>query len=361
MKTNRFPFILTLVIVGSFLLSACTGSTLLRSWPGITASKDTIYLSAGSYFYAINAANGSMTWRFPEKPDNSKPFYAAPTVADTLIVAGSYGHMLYGVGTDGKQKWAFDNQSGNFVASPLVVKDTILAPSSDYSLYALSLDGKQQWSYKTNNALWATPASDGSVVYLPALDHTFYALRLTDGSVVWKKDLGSALLSSPLLTQDGKLLYVSTMDGAVAAVNTEDGSVAWTANTGGRLWSTPILYKDTLYVGNASNKVVAISAKDGKIVWTKDAGGAILAGGAFTPDTTNPDGVVFPTESGKVIAYSLTGEKELWSQTISGKLYTTPVVAGQTLAVAIDEGANSMLIQAYSVSGQASWNFVTPK
>ncbi len=361
MKTNRFPFILILIIMGSFLLSACTGSTLLRSWPGMTASKDTIYLSSGGYFYAVNAGNGSMTWRFPEKPDNSKPFYAAPAVTDTLIVAGSYGHMLYGVGTDGKQKWAFDSQNGNFVASPLVVKDTILAPSSDDHLYALSLDGKQQWSFKTGNALWATPASDGQVVYLPALDHILYALRLSDGSVVWKKDLGSALLSAPLLTQDG-MLYVSTMDGEVVAIKAADGSAAWTANTGGRLWSTPILYKDTLYVGNASNKVVAISVKDGKINWTKDAGGAILAGGAFIPDATNPNGVVFPTESGKVIAYSLTGESELWTQNISGKLYTTPAVAGQTLAVAVDEGANSMLIQAYSTNdGKPSWNFVTPK
>ncbi len=303
MKINRFPLILTLIIVGSFLLSACTGSTLLRSWPGITASKDTIYLSAGGYFYSVNAASGKEAWRFPQKADNAKPFYAAPAVTDTLIVAGSYGHMLYGVDpTNGSQKWAFDNQSGNFVASPLVIKDTILAPSSDDRLYALSLDGKQQWSFKTGNALWATPASDGQTVYLPALDHTLYALKLSDGGVVWKKDLGSALLSSPLLTQDNKQLYVSTMDGEVTAVNTADGSIAWTANTGGRLWSTPILYKDTLYVGNASNKVVAISAKDGKLAWTKDAGGAILAGGAFVPDAVNPTGVVFPTESGKVIA-----------------------------------------------------------
>jgi hypothetical protein len=69
--------------------------------------------------------------------------------------------------------------------------------------------------------------------------------------------------------------------------------------------------------------------------------------------------VVFTTEGGSVIAYSFTGEKELWRQPVSGKLYSTPAVAGETLAVAILEG--DKLMQAFSVSGQASWPFVAPK
>jgi outer membrane protein assembly factor BamB len=353
MKTIRFSLILSFFILGSILLSACTGSTLLRSWPGAYATQDTVYVSGGSYIYAIDASNGTMKWRFPEKPDNAKPIFAAPAVTDNLIVVGTYGHMLYGLTLDGKQKWAYDSQNGNFVGGPIIVNSTILAPSSDDRLYAMSLDGKQLWSYKTGNALWASPASDGQLVYLPALDHNLYALHLTDSSLAWKKDLGSALLSTPLLTKDGTL-YVSTMDGEIYALKAADGSQIWTANTSGRLWATPVLNQDTLYVGNASGKVTAISAKDGKITWQKDAGSPILAGGAVLQE-----GVVFPTEGGSVIAYAFNGEKELWRQTISGKLYTTPVVSGQTVTVAVDEG--DKLAQSYNMNGQVSWPFVAPK
>jgi eukaryotic-like serine/threonine-protein kinase len=289
-------------------------------------------------------------------------------VTDNLIVAGNYAHMLYGLGTDGKQKWAFDSKTGNFIGTPMVYKDTVVAPTSNNSFYAVSaVDGKELWSYETGNTLWATPVTDGNIVYAPALDHNLYALNLADGKLVWKKDLGSGLPSGAILTQDGSTLYQTTMNGDVAAIKTADGSIQWKVNTGNRLWATPVLHDDTLYVGDEGGKVTAVSIKDQKIVWQKDAGSPILGGGALLPD-----GVVFTTEgtnrgndnNGKAIAYAFADGKELWQQTVNGKLYTTPVVAGNTVAVGIMGGVNAdanKLIQTYDASGKASWSFMTPK
>jgi outer membrane protein assembly factor BamB len=354
MKSLRFPFLFTLFILGSFLLSACTGGALVRSWPGMAASQDTIYLADAGQVYVLNAANGTISCRFPEKGDNAKPFYAAPAVTDNLIVAGNYGHTLYGFGKDCQQKWTFVTDNGNFAGTPLVIQDTVLAPSTNNKVYALSaVDGKELWSFETKNAVWAAPASDGKIVYQPALDHYLYALNLADGKQVWKKDLGSALISAPLLTQDGTL-YLTDMQGEVVAVKATDGSVIWRTDTGGRLWSTPVLHDNILFVGNASGKATAVSMPDGKIAWQKDLGSPIFAGGALLSDS-----VVFVTEGGAVVALSFDGQKEMWRQTISGKLYTTPVVTGQTLTVAVLEG--DKLAQAYNVNGQVSWPFVAPK
>lgn len=361
MKNSRFLIILTFFILGSFLLSACAGGSVVNTWPGLAASQDTVYLAQAGKIYTITASNGTPACSFPEKPVNSVSFYAAPAITDNLVVAGSYGHMLYGLSKDCpnekkvmNQQWVFDKGTGNYVATPLVVKDTVLAPASDDKLYAVSAtDGRLLWSYKTKNSLWATPASDGQVVYQPGLDHNLYALNLADGGLVWKNDLGSALLSAPLLTQDG-VLYLSTMEGDVVAVKAADGSMIWKTSTGARLWATPVLHEDTLYVGNAGGNVFAILAKDGKISWQKDLGSPIIAGGAILPD-----GVVFPTEGGAVVALAFDGQKELWRQTINGKLYSTPVVAGQTLTVGVIEGDN--LAQAYNVNGQVSWPFTAPK
>lgn len=353
MKTHRFSLLFSLLILVGVVLSGCTGTSLTNTWPGVTSTEKIVYLADKDRVYAIDASTGAETWQFPPKRDASKPFYAPPAVSDNLIVVGNYGHMLYGLDLNGAQKWAFDSESGYFVGGSLILENMILAPSSNNALFAVSLDGKELWKFETNNAIWATPASDGQLAFVPSLDHFLYALKLSDGSVVWKKDLGSAMLSAPILTQDGTL-YVSTMNGDVVAVKASDGSVLWTAKTGGQIWATPAQHEDSLYVGNVAGKVSAISAKDGSILWQKDAGSPIIAGGAVIPE-----GVVFPTEGGTVIAWSRDGQKELWRQTINGKLYTTPVVPGQKLVVAVTSG--DKLLQSYNLNGQADWLFVEPK
>lgn len=359
MNIHRFSLLVTLLILGSILLSACTGSaTALHSWPGVSASQDTVYLAYTNYVYVINASNGSMTCRFPEKPDASKPFFAAPAITDNLIIAGNYGHQLFGITKDCKQQWAFDSETGHFAASPLVINNTIIAPSSNYSVYALSMDGKQLWKYETKNSVWATPVSDGKLVYVPSLDHTLYALNLSDGSLAWKADLGSSLVSGPLLAKDGTL-FQTTLNGSVVALKGADGSKVWTSKPLGNLWGTPLQNEDTLFVGDATGKITALSAKDGTFTWQKDAttpASPIIAGGMLLKD-----GVAFPTEGGSLAAWPFNGEKQLWIQPINGKLYTTPVMAGQTLVVAVTEGESSKLLQALSVNGQLSWSFVAPK
>lgn len=354
MKTHRLPLFLTFVILGSLVLSGCTGATAINAYPGLSASQNTVYLADQGYVYFINASTGAMTCRFPDKAATSTPFYAPPAISDKLIVAGNYGHMLYGIDLACKQQWVFDGRDGHFVGGALIVNDLVLAPSSSNKLYALNLsDGKERWEFESKNALWGTPVSDGKVAYVPALDHSLTALNLSDGKVVWQKNLGSALLSAPVLSQDGTL-YLSVMDGKVIAVKASDGSILWQAAPGGHLWSTPAYNQNSLFVGNSEGKVFAIATKDGSIQWTKDAGGAILAGGTIFNNS-----VVFPTEGGTVIAYSLDGQKELWRQTISGKLYTTPVVASQTLVVSVTQG--DKLLQSYNQSGQLAWPFVAPK
>lgn len=371
MKTNRLPLLVIALVMGSILLSACTGGTLVHSWPGLTASQNTALVAYQGQVFAVNVDNGSLACKFPEKADAGKPFFSPPTISDNLIVVGNYGHFLYGL--DPKcneksvfnQKWVFntetedpDRLAGNFASGALIVNDLVLAPSTNNRLYAISAQtGKLAWPkpFESKNTLWAAPVSDGTNAYLPAMDHNLYALRLTDGSVVWKKDLGSALVSSPLLTKEG-LLYISTLEGNVVALNGADGSSLWTANTGGRLWSTPVLHQDLLYVGNAANKVLAISTKDGKTTWQKDAGSPILGGGVVLPDTNT---IAFPTEGGNLVAWSLDGQKQAWTQAIGGKLYTTPVIAGQTAVVAVTEG--DKLLQGVNANGQLSWTFVVPK
>jgi outer membrane protein assembly factor BamB len=363
-KKHRIPLYISLILLFSVLLTSCTGSALINNWPGLSVNKDVAYLSYQGYVYAVNSGTGSMVWKYPkEKGDMSKPFYAAPAFdADGRIFVGNYGHVLYALKNDGNVDWQFAVTNANFVATPLVVDNLILAPASDYYLYAIDSKGTQRWKYKTNNMVWAQPASDGNLAFQPSLDHFLYALRLDDGSLAWKTDLESSLVSSPVLSPDGKQLYVSTMIGDIFALNTSDGSVVWQTPTQGRVWASPVLNKDMLYVGNSNGttkgNVLALSTANGKIAWTKDAGGPVIGGGALLPDSET---IVFPLETGSLTAWSLADGAVKWpALAIGGKLYTTPVVAGDHLIVAVSEEKTKVL-QAVTFNGQLAWPFALPK
>lgn len=356
MKTRRLPFrVMIAVVLAMFLLTACRG-TFVNTWPGAAANQDAVYVAFQGSIQAINAANGSTICSFPSEPDAARPFYAAPAVSEDLVVAGNYGHVVYGFNKNCVEQWSFDAGSGNFVASPLIVDDIVLAPSSNDNLYALDAStGAEIWRFQSGNMLWATPASDGEMVYLPALDHTLYALNLDDGSLIWKTDLGSALVSAPVVEED--MLYIGALSGEVLAVNTTDGSIAWRTQTNGQIWSTPVLHENVLYTGNEAGMVSAISIADGSFVWPQqNAGGPIIGGGVLIEE-----GILFPLENGRLVAYNFQGEPiQMWNQSINGKLYSTPVVAGQTLVVPVTEGGDKLL-QAFSLNGQQSWPYALPK
>lgn len=330
---------------------------MINGWPGVSANQEVVYLSYQGAVYAVNAENGNLVWQFPkEKPDPSKPFFAPAAFGpDGMIIVGNFGHTLYALDSNGGLMWQYSIANGNFAATPLVEGDIILAPSSDDYLYALDLDGNYLWKYKTGNMLWARPASNGTLVFLPGLDHKLYGVNLSNGKEAWNIDLESALLSGPVLTADGQLI-VATLEGEVVSVDINTRSILWRTPTEGRIWSAPAYHENILYVGNAANKIFAISVSDGKVVWTQDAGSPVIGGAVVLPD-----GVAFPTEGGNLVAWDFQGEKQQWTQTIGGKLYSTPVIAGDRLIVAVTGGEEGKLLQAFTLTGQESWPFTMPK
>jgi hypothetical protein len=67
MKTNRLLLFLALALMAA-LLSACGGSPVATTWPGLAASEEAAYLANGSVIYAVRLSDGEELWRFPEKP-----------------------------------------------------------------------------------------------------------------------------------------------------------------------------------------------------------------------------------------------------------------------------------------------------
>jgi outer membrane protein assembly factor BamB len=352
MKKYKISLLL-IILAGSLLLSSCAGAISASSWPGLTMSGDTVYVSYATGVFAIRASDGQLAWRYPAEVNKSLAFYAAPAVVGDQIVVGDYSATLHGLDAlSGTEKWTFKDAKGRWIANSYCNSDTILAPNGDQTLYALTLAGQLRWKFTTNQALWGSPVTNDTTVFIASMDHFLYALNITNGNEVWKADLGGAALYGPALGADG-LLYVGTLGNEVLAIDSSSGAIQWRFKTTNQVWGTPILDEGSVYFGDLSGTIYAVDAQNGTQLWKVDAGGPVFGSAVVTPD-----GLVFNTENGKVVMVSTTGGV-VWTQTIVGKLYTTPVFGNDQIVVAVTGGDN--LLVALTLQGTQKWTYAPPK
>jgi eukaryotic-like serine/threonine-protein kinase len=352
-KITRTIRAATLLVVLGLLLTAC-GAVPTNSWAGLSASPEAVYAAQG-FLMAVNPTNGSQLWQYPEKSDTNNQFFAKPAFADGKVYAANFSNVVSAFDAKtGTLLWSYKDHEGKgrIVAAPVVVDSLLLIPSSDHNLYALDLNGVFKWSFKARNSLWGAVVSDGKLIYLPGMDHYLYAINPQTGKLVWEMDLGASMVHTPVLDQDGTL-YETTLNQEVLAIDPASHKVLWRQKLDGSVWSEPLLNDGNLYFATDKGKIYGIAAKDGKIVWKADASAAALG----TPVLFGKD-LAFATESGDVFTISTLGVKG-WTRTIKGKLYASPVVSGDRLVVAGQEGDN--LLTSFDASGNQSWTFALPK
>jgi outer membrane protein assembly factor BamB len=353
-------FFLLLFLTFSVVLSACAGGTgVATSWPGVAADETTAYLTSNQHVFAIDLANGTEKWRFPAQADNKISFYASPALTpDGQLLAGGYNHVLYSLDpATGTVNWSFSGAKDRYVGSPLATEAGIFAPNADGTLYALDHAGKQLWTFKTERAQWSKPVSDPECecIYLASMDHHLYSLDAQTGELKWKSDaLGGALVGTPAYGDPG-VLYVGSFNKEMLAIDAETGKLSWQTpfKTTNWVWGGPALTEDRLYFGDLSGTFYGLNAADGSPAWDPlNPGGSI----AESP-TVSGDTIYFVTETGTLYGVDTSGQIKV-NKTIGGKLYTSPVLTGDTLLLA-PVGAESPLY-ALDLNGVEKWKF-TPE
>lgn len=343
-----------LLIAVAVLASACT-TMISGGFPSGTVDQDVLYLSGGTGVVAVKS-DGSQVWRYPEKVDAAKSFYAVPALASGQVVVGDYQNTLFSLdAATGVEKWNFAEAKGRYIASPIVVGDKIIAPNGDGAVYALDLTGKRLWKFIGKAGFWsgAVANKDKSIVYVASMDHSIYAINVSDGTQVWSVDVGSPMLAAPALAEDGAL-YIGTIGSQVVAVNSSSGAVNWKFDAKGAVWSSPTIANGVLYFGDISGKVFAVNAKDGSLVWSNDAPGPVYASPAPIPS-----GLVFVCETGDVFVVGYEGDRSWTDKVSNGKLYSTPIVFSERLIIPVDAG-DSLLVT-YDFTGRKGWTFAPIK
>jgi outer membrane protein assembly factor BamB len=379
--SKKFLF-LTAALLAVILLSGCTGGSVRgNTWPGLSVNNDVAYLADGPFVYAVNVKDGTELWRYPAQRDNKLLFYTTPYItSDGTIIVGSSGSnaSLLGITPNGKDAWSYKGTKYHWVAAPLQIDNKLYAPNSDGNLYVFDLsDGQTDKQpievIELSTDLWAQPVTDGKNLYISALDHSLIAVDKDTYQILWHEDLGSAITSAPILASDGNL-YVGSFASNLEKFDPATGDHESVEKAADWIWGTPAEMEKDLYFGDLSGKFYSFNLETGK----NNSNPILLPPDNYDPTSNKDDKnvdesrytaitasplmvnnlLLVATESGAIYQVEQDGKFTLWGgkeQQPGGKIYTTPVLAGDMVLVSPMNSA--AFLYAYDLNGIQKWSF----
>ena len=172
--------------------------------------------------YAFDAHNGEQLWQFTA----GDKVWSTPVTREGIVYFGSHDDNVYAINlADGRKKWQF--KTGGVVAGRLLLfEDLVVAGSFDRKLYGISAnDGSLRWSFQGGNWFWAGPVADEGTIFAPSMDGNVYALD-RDGNLRWKHDMGSPIVSTPVLHSRGLVVIGKDAKLSLLAVSPVDAGTA---------------------------------------------------------------------------------------------------------------------------------------
>jgi len=269
-------------------------------------------------------------------------------------------------------QWKFKTD-GAVRSTPVLSENKIVIGSTDGNLYCLSREGKELWRFASGSSISSTPVIISGTVYFTNRNTMIYALRMKNGSLLWKKSLGTPLpyewgfdyyIGSP--SADGAELYVGSADGNLYALKMNDGTTVWKFSSASVIRSTPAVDDKNGYFGDCSGKVFAVSKSSGVLLWQFSTIGDTLNNEQFGFDrkavisspTLYQDKLFVGGRDGFLYALDKQSGKKLWSYNYEVSwVISTVAVKNNILVTGTSDGR---FVHALNVSdGKELWRFMT--
>lgn len=212
----------------------------------------------------------------------------------------------------------------------------------------------------TGSLLWSSPLTGQSLFDSPptasngivsiggtGIGGTIYALRQTDGAILWTKPVHAGDRSSPAITNDG--VYLAGVGPQVYKFDPVTGNQIWHYDSGssGAGAKTLVFSNGKLYVRGlfapifGTNRIAIIDATSGQLLTSFQSGTPSL------PAVSGNFG--FNENGGSLLAFNATTGAAVWSKTLSGDQFVTAPI---TINGDVFEGTSAGKIYAFDgVSG----------
>jgi outer membrane protein assembly factor BamB len=179
---------------------------------------------------------------------------------------------------------------------------------------------------------WRTPtgpltapilAKDGWVI--AASDSKLFALRASDGSVVWSRDSTAQRQRAAI---SGDLLLVPLATGAIRAHDLATGNVRWEVPLAGAP-AEPLIVGDRAYLGATDKHFYSVNTTNGEVDWPWKVG-ALVRGRA----ASDGERVFYAGLDNLVRAVSRISGSQRWQQGVPFRPFEGPTVLGPSVMIA---------------------------
>jgi eukaryotic-like serine/threonine-protein kinase len=226
------------------------------------AYEDNIYVgSEDKVLHVVSARTGKIVWTYYTEGR----VRSSPRISEGHVFFGSDDQRLHAVNLlSGRAAWRFEG-AAPIRSTPFVAQEMVYSGSEDGDFYCLDFRGDLKWHYKAKMAVTSSPWVADGVVYFTSLDSTLYALDAHAGWVIWRFRMGKGSISSPCLA-DG-MVFVGSADGYIYAIDVHTSKELWRFKTEHQVNSSPAIYKDALYCGSVDGNLYCIEYRTGRLRW----------------------------------------------------------------------------------------------
>ncbi len=177
---------------------------------------------------------------------------------------------------NGSLIWSYKT-GGKIFSTPAVSKGRLVVGCTDGYIYCLDTKGGLVWKVKAEKSVLPAPAIYKEIVYIGASDGVFRALRLKDGSEVWRYSGIKGFVEAKAYVDD-EGVYIGDWRNTFYAFNPKTGALlwTWTNKKQNRMLSPaavwPVKAHGKVFIVTPERVVYALNAADGKELWSANGG-----------------------------------------------------------------------------------------
>lgn len=156
---------------------------------------------------------------------------------------------------------------------------TLSVPASGQYLADLARPLHVRWLFKTASVTNLTPAADNERAYMPLGDGIIVSVRLSDGELVWKSEVGGVLSASPAVDNGNVFVASESLPtlksaypqatGVLRSLSRQSGLTSWMRTLPSPVRGIINLNAQNLFVTSSDGRLYAIGKETGEIKWIK--------------------------------------------------------------------------------------------
>jgi outer membrane protein assembly factor BamB len=251
-----------------------------------------------------------------------KTLVAPPAFAGSRAFFPVEGELVAVDLASGTPDWTATATAASIPASG----DGLLFVAGDAAIVAIDQEsGSIAWRVPFETELAVPLVWDNGWLVAADVDGTLLSFRASDGTLIWKRDLGSRVHAAPALAADR--VYAPLEDKRVVALNVSTGETIWERSLGGPP-NEMLALDERIYVGSDDNFLYCLLASNGEIGWRWRTGGDVI--GVPVVDDRR---VYFVSRDNVLRALDRHSGSQRWMRALPGRPTRGPVRSGAVLLV----------------------------